>query len=436
MNAPKPYPRYKRSGLASPPEIPSHWRVEKVRRLTGMTVGWTPPTGDDTAFTGDNLWANISDLGPRTVTDTAKRISDEAVRASRIRRSPQGSLLFSFKLTVGLVSFAGSDMYTNEAIATFLGSNEVDLRYAFYAFPPFLLENATENIYGAKILNQERIFATRLALPDLGEQQTIANYLDRETAEIDAFISDQEELIELLAERRAATIGHALTKGLDATAALKDSGEGWLGATPEDWILTPFARAVSFREGPGIGAVDFRNEGVPLLRVAGVRNRYATLDGCNFLDPGMVDRVWRRFKIELGELLVSASASMGTVSEAGPEVVGAIPYTGIIRMSPQKHVDRDFLRFFLQSTVFRAQVDRFKTGSTIQHYGPEHLRQMYIPLPGTATQVAIAAHITEVTAEIDAAVTDAREAIALSRERRAALISAAVTGKIDVRDAA
>ncbi|GAB7303943.1 hypothetical protein MAFF212519_18100 [Clavibacter michiganensis] len=125
---------------------------------------------------------------------------------------------------------------------------------------------------------------------------------------------------------------------------------------------------------------------------------------------------------------------MGTVAEAGDDVVGAVPYTGIIRMAPRPQTDREFLRYFLQSAAFLAQIDRLKTGSTIQHYGPEHLRQMCIALPPVPEQRAIAAHVMQKIVELDTAIAEARTAVMFLRERRAALVSALVTGKVDVSE--
>ncbi|MFK3677080.1 restriction endonuclease subunit S [Microbacterium sp. NPDC090218] len=316
-----------------------------------------------------------------------------------------------------------------------------DPERAVGAFVHYALSAALDDGQIAAACNQatfahftaEKVAAFEIPVPALASQQAVVDFLDRETTEIDAFIADQEELIALLTERRAAAITHAVTKGLDPSAPMNESGLAWLGDLPAQWRLMPFGFAVLYREGPGIGAVDFRDEGVPLIRIAGVRGRFATLAGCNFLDPVAVASRWQRFQIERGDLLVSASASMGTVSEAGSDVVGAIPYTGIIRMKPRGGINRDYLRLFLESSAFMTQIDLLKTGSTIQHYGPEHLRQMYIPVPRERDQKIIAEHLTHQIAELDATIADAREAIALSKERRAALISAAVTGKIDVR---
>lgn len=161
----KPHSKYKDSGIDWLSAVPSHWEINKIGRISEFTVGWTPSTGIQDNFEGDNKWANISDLGPRTIYDTAKRISDHAVKTSRLKVSPRGSLLFGFKLSVGDVSFAGAEMYTNEAIATFFESKRVTLQYAYYAYPLFIIENAGENIYGARILNQERIRNAKIAFP-------------------------------------------------------------------------------------------------------------------------------------------------------------------------------------------------------------------------------------------------------------------------------
>jgi len=209
----------KDSGINWLGAVPSHWEVNKIGRISEFTVGWTPPTGTQENFEGDNKWANISDLGPRTIYDTAKRVSDHAVETSRLKVSPRGSLLFGFKLSVGDVSFAGTEMYTNEAIATFFESKRVTLQYAYYAYPLFIIENAGENIYGARILNQERIRNAKIAFPPIEEQRVIADFLNHETSEIDAAVSDAREAIALSKERRAALISAAVTGQLDVSQA-------------------------------------------------------------------------------------------------------------------------------------------------------------------------------------------------------------------------
>lgn len=269
----------------------------------------------------------------------------------------------------------------------------------------------------------------------LEEQRAIADYLDRETARIDTLIEEQQNLVETLRERRQSLISSSVAQGLEASVRFKESDLPGAGPVPEHWTLLPLRYAITFQEGPGIMAADFRDEGVPLLRVSCVRTAQTTLAGCNYLDPADVEGRWRHFQVDLGDLLISASASMGTVSEVTEEVVGAVPYTGIIRIKPGLMI-RDFVRWFVVSGEFIDQVDSFKTGSTIQHFGPTHLSQMRVALPPPEEQRRIAAYLDEQTAKIDALIAETERFIKLSKERRAALITAAVTGQIDLRTSA
>jgi type I restriction enzyme, S subunit len=208
----------------------------------------------------------------------------------------------------------------------------------------------------------------------------------------------------------------------------KDSGLEWLGLVPAHWEVVPFGLAIMFQEGPGIMAADFYDSGIPLLRVSGVQGRWATLDGCNYLDPEKVTKKWDHFRVGNGDLLISASASMGTVCEVGPETAGAIPYTGIIRLSPRHNrSNKDFVRAVVVSNLFASQIELLKAGATIQHFGPTHLRQVRISLPQLDEQIAIATFLERETGKIDELVAEQRRLMELLKEKRQAVISHAVT---------
>ena len=184
---------------------------------------------------------------------------------------------------------------------------------------------------------------------------------------------------------------------------------------PADWDVPALASVTDFQEGPGILAKDFRDSGVPLLRLRNIETPTVELGGCNFLDPELVAKRWRHFGLAEGDFLISTSASLGRVSVVGPDAVGAIPYTGIIRFrsaSPKLH--HKYLRAFLSSSAFIQQAEQMATGSVIRHFGPSHLRQMAIALPPLDEQL----HIAEVFDVLDAR-------IALLRETNATLESIA-----------
>jgi type I restriction enzyme S subunit len=269
--------------------------------------------------------------------------------------------------------------------------------------------------------------------PPLEEQNNIVSFLDRETAQIDNLIGKQERLIKLLAEKRQAVITHAVTKGLDPTAPTKPTGIPWLGDVPADWTIFPFRLAVDYQEGPGIMASDFMDDGVPLLRISGVKGSYASIFGCKYLDPSKVESRWGHFRLRSGDILISASASTGTVSEVDEETVGSVAYTGIIRLRPNERTTKEFLKLLVVSGPFLTQIDLLKTGSTMQHYGPSHLDQMKFSFPPLTEQRKIVNHVNGACGKIDMLVEKVQASIGLLQERRSALISAAVTGKIDVK---
>jgi type I restriction enzyme S subunit len=286
----------------------------------------------------------------------------------------------------------------------------------------------------------------RFPLPPIDDQLAIADFLDAATARLDALLDKNRFLIETLKERRTALISRTVTRGLPPEAAraacldphprLNPSGIEWIGEVPEHWSVKPLKRAVRFVEGPGILAVDFVDEGVPLLRISSIGTRFASLDGCNHLSEERVRQSWSHFRVRLGDLLISGSASTGFCSEVEQATEGAIPYTGIIIMRPRRfEAERDFVRWMFLSDEFLTQASLAKTGSTIQHFGPTHLSRMTVALPPLPEQRAIAAYLDRETARIDALVAKVEEAIARLQEYRAALITAAVTGRIDVRAA-
>jgi type I restriction enzyme, S subunit len=205
-----------------------------------------------------------------------------------------------------------------------------------------------------------------------------------------------------------------------------------LGGMPEHWAVKPLKWCVHFIEGPGILATDFVNDGVPLLRIRGLSGKKATLDGCNFLLPDLVERKWTHFRVEVGDLLISGSASTGLCSEVDEVTAGAIPYTGIIIVRPRENrLDRNYTRWFFLSDQFLTQVALAQTGSTIQHFGPTHLSQMYLWLPPLQQQRTIADYLDRETARLDGLVAAKEHVLGLLTEKRRALITRTVTRGLD-----
>ena len=202
----------KDSGVEWIGEVPVHWEVKRFKEIFSKThSGWTPDTTKRESFEGPNIWVTIRDMESSYIYDSLNKLSDHAVNEAGIRITPKGSLLFSFKLSIGKIAFAGCDLYTNEAILSIENENKVNLNYFYYTLPIFLILNAKENIYGAKLLNQGLIFNTPLLYPSKTEQQAIAAYLDSKTAQIDRVIETINMQIEKIKELRKTLINDVVT---------------------------------------------------------------------------------------------------------------------------------------------------------------------------------------------------------------------------------
>jgi type I restriction enzyme S subunit len=433
VSKPPPYASYRPSGLAWVSRIPAHWDVAPAWSIARQ-VRRAPSEGEGvvTAFRDGEVTLRTN----RRVSGFTEAVQEHGYQGVR----PGELVIHSMDAFAGAIGVSDS-VGKMSPVAQVYQIDSGEARYFALLLRVMAgsgyVESLAKGIRERSTAFDRATFrALALPVPPVDEQRRILTYLDHETRQIDAFIAKNEELIALFTERRNSQIARAVSFGIDSAADTIATQKLALQRMPTHWSLVPLKRAVSYQEGPGILAVDFRETGVPLLRISSVNHQVATLDGCLYLDPEAVRARWAHFRVAMGDLLISASASMGTVSQVATEdVVGAIPYTGIIRISAGAMI-REFAKWFFLSEEFLLQVQSLKTGSTIQHFGPSHLGQMWVALPPPPEQEAIAAHLRNSTSRIDEAIRSVERCVALARERRAALISAAVTGKIDVAEVA
>ncbi|BBU18911.1 type I restriction-modification protein subunit S [Acinetobacter sp. BEC1-S18-ESBL-01] len=429
------YAEYKDSGVGFLGEIPEHWIVSKVKYLAPFQVGWTPPTKNDSNFIGDNLWVNISDLKGKVINNTVKQISDKAALEASMDITPKGSLMYSFKLSVGTVSFAGCDMYTNEAIASFLHSAKLPLSYLYYALPKFVIENASTNIYGANILNQELIRNALLVKIPYIEAEKIANFLDHETAKIDHLIEKQQQLIELLKEKRQAVISHAVTKGLDPNVPMKDSGVAWLGEVPEHWKVTRFKflcdSIVAGPFGSSITKDMYVNQGFKVYGQEQVIPNNFEIGDYYISEKNYKELA--RYAVDPGDILISCVGTFGKIAVFPSNGEKGIINPRLIKATLSKDHNSYFYREFLKSEAVFKQFEQLSRGGTMGVINIAILNEIVAVAPDTNEQEAIYVFIAEQKIKFSHLIGRACEQIELLKERRTALISAAVTGKIDVR---
>ncbi|MFD7873988.1 restriction endonuclease subunit S [Streptomyces sp. NPDC059766] len=402
----------------------SQWPTVPIRLVARLGSGHTPSRSSPEYWENCTVpWVTLADVWQlrsgtaSVISDTREKISALGLANSSAVIHPAGTVILSRTASVGFSAIMGSDMATSQDFATWTCGPRLDPKFLLHALrgmSPDLKRVATGSTH--KTIYMPDIEQLRVPLPPLKEQRRIADFLDAETARIDALTRAYVQLRELMSERSQNVIDAEIERHQD---------------------LTPFRYAVRFREGPGIMAVDFHDEGIPLIRISGLQRGEVTLNGCNFLDPEKVSRQWSQFRLKLGDRLISGSATMGGVSVVkDPAVVGAIPYTGLIILRPARQtVDMKYVEAFLRSSLFSRQIDVLKTGATMQHFGPTHLSQIQVPMPSPQEQLRIVENVKAALAHAGRCDDLADRQLALLAERRQALITAAVTGQFDVSTA-
>lgn len=274
-----------------------------------------------------------------------------------------------------------------------------------------------------------------LAVPPYEEQITISAFLDFEISKIDALVAEQEKLIELLKEKRQSIISHAVTKGLDLNVPMKDSGIEWLGEVPAHWSIVPVSYRYEVQLGKMLDASRITGEHLrPYLRVLDVQWGKINTDNLPMMDFDENDQA--RFRLEVGDLLVNEGGSYVGRSALWLGEIDECYYQKALHRLRPHCPDNDTARFFYYTMVHATNLGVFVAGgnqATIEHLTAESFRRYRFTFPSIAEQQLIADALDRETTKLDGLIAEVQRAIDLLKERRSVLISAAVTGKIDVR---
>jgi type I restriction enzyme S subunit len=317
----------------------------------------------------------------------------------------------------------------------------VSIRYLITAAQSKLIQDqlhvlATKSSAQPK-LNKDDVRAVVSPLPPLEEQRAISSFLDLETSKIDGLVSEQRRLIELLKEKRQAVISHAVTKGLNPNAPMKPSGIQWLGDVPEHWDVKPLRRFnCNVQTGPfgsQLHADEYISGGTPVVNPTHMINGGIVPSDEITVNDDVLERLPHQ-RLEVGDVIFSRRGELGRCALVSEREAGWLCGTGsmILRLH-QAEYDGGYLSLFLSLDVLRQFFESFSIGSVMNSLSSETLLSMPLIVPPIDEQRQIVDFATERAMLIDKLQAEAERAIELLQERRTALISAAVTGKIDVR---
>ena len=420
------YPEYKDSGVQWLGEVPKHWSIRRLKHVLAQVTDRANRRSNPIALENIEGWS-----GRYVETESDFSGGGVAFRA--------GDILFG-KLRPYLAK-----VYLSESPGEALGDFHV-MRACVALEPKFAFHQLLQRqfisvvdgaTHGAKMprVGWEVMGNMPFVIPPSSEQQTIATYLEHETARIDGLIEEQKRLIELFKEKRQVVISHAVTKGLDRDVTMKDSGVEWLGEVPTHWAVTKVAYHYEVVLGKMLDERRITGKHLaPYLRNTDVQWDQINLERLPLMDFSPADR--KKYELKEGDLLVCEGGEVGRAAIWDGQKAECYYQKALHRMRPLRK-DLEVPRFMFYLLWHASEQGRFTSmegKSTIAHLPAETLRQYQFPFPPKGEQENIVFYLDRINSEMDKLVEEAEHSIHLLRERRSALISAAVTGRIDVRD--
>ena len=429
------YPEYKDSSDPWLGEVPAHWNSASLRWVTTRYAGGTPDKlNQDYWVDGTVPWLNSGAVNQGLISEPSAFITQDAYENSSAKWIPEGALVMALAgqgKTKGMVAQLAIASTCNQSMAAIVPNDEVAPRYLYW----WLTSNYqnVRNMAGGDLrdgLNLELLGNIPCPLLPIKEQFAIATFLDRETAKIDALVAEQEKLIALLKEKRQAVISHAVSKGIDPNATMKDSGVAWLGKVPAHWKISQSRRLFSERKDRAFG----EDRQLTASQKHGViyQDEFMALEGQKVVQVIHGADILKH--VEPNDFVISMRSFQGGIEWCG--LPGSIS-SAYVMLIPSESIVPGFFRYLFKSSSYiqalQSTTNLVRDGQALRY---ANFTLVDLPVVPVDEQTAIAAFLDQETAKFDALTAEAEKGIALLKERRSALITAAVTGKIDVRGVA
>ncbi|KXS37411.1 MAG: type I restriction-modification system S(specificity) subunit [Methanohalophilus sp. T328-1] len=410
----EPYPEYKDSGIEWIGKIPEHWDILKVKTIFNLIK---KPN-----FENEPTLLSLTQQGiyVRDITTFEGQIAQtyagyNTIKIGDICLNPMdlksgAAAISKYNGIISNAYFTIKEKDKKNTLNEFF-AYYFDMHYKYGIFYPFGTGvGRPEGRGGRWTLSKKTFLNFPLISPPLNEQQAIATFLDRETTRIDALVEKKQQFIELLEERRSSLISHAVTKGLDPDVPMKDSGIEWIGQIPEHWDFKKLSYMASLKSGENITSTEFEKYGeYPVFGGNGLRGYFSkyTHEG-EYVIIGRQGALCGNINYTKGKCWVSEHA---------------------IVVNPTTK----FVTFWMGELLKAMNLNRYSISAAQPGISVENIKKLKIPVPPLQEQQAIANYLDRETSQIDTLIEKTEQSIEYLKEYRTALISSAVTGKIDVR---
>jgi type I restriction enzyme S subunit len=428
--------------------IPSHWVRDRLKAAGTLIAGSAFPEEFQGISEGEIPFYKVSSLGSsldgKSLDESPNTISLSTAKKLRARIIPRGAVVYA---KIGAALLLNRRRMTtmpccidNNMTAFVPDTDRMLPEWAFYFLSVVDLRELA-NPGAVPSISEGYQSTIPIVIPPVVEQKAIAAFLDRETAKIDALVAKKRRLIELLQERRTALITHVVTRGLDPTAPMSESGVEWLGPIPARWEVRRLRHVVKRIEQGWSPECESREAGMEewgVLKAGCVNGGTFVATENKALPVGITPL--EELEVRDGDLLMSRASGSRDLVGSVAVVSGCRPRLllcdKIFRLHTDDEIDdRRFLAYALNSRMSRWQVEAVLSGGSglANNIAQGVVKDLVIPRPEKDEQRAIVAYLDELTARIDELLANIRSGVDLLTELRTALVSAAVTGKIDVR---
>ncbi len=433
MSKYKTYPTYKDAEIQWLGEIPLHWKEIKTKFLFAERVEKGHP--NETLLAATQTQGVISKDKYETRTVTAQK------DFHLLKLVKKGDFVISLRSFQGGIEIAHEQGIISPAYTIMEGEATVFNGYFKHVFKSnnFIsgLTTFVTGIREGQNIDYSKFRMSYLPLPPLSEQTAIANFLDRKTREIDGFITFKEKTIALLKERKTAIINKAVTKGLEDTAPMKDSGYEWLGKIPAHWLVKRLRYLGKCQNGVSNGA-DYFGSGYPFVNYGDAyKNRVLPNDVSGLAKATKRDR--ELYSVKRGDVFFTRTSE--TIEEIGfastcVKTIDDASFSGfLIRFRPMKNcLDTSFSKYYFRSNLHRPYFTKEMNLVIRASLSQDLLKGLPVILPSLSEQKLIGDYLDQQIAKLDLSIAQAEKEISLIKEYQQNLISEAVTGKIDVRD--
>ncbi len=444
----KSYPAYKEENNPLLGRIPNHWSMTKLKFVADIQgrVGYKGYKKTDLVSEGKGA---ISIGGKNITNNKLSLINGTYISWEKYYESPEimvssGDIVFAQRGTLGKVAQIIDDIgeATINPSLVLLKNIKLIARFLYYFLINETIQQTVDLISTATavpMISQEQLGSFNLTLPPLEEQQAIADYLDRKTAVIDSLIAKKERQIALLQEQRTAVINTAVTKGLNPHAPRKDSGIPWLGQIPAHWETGKFQYVTTLVQTGPFGSQlhfsDYVENKTPIINPSNIQDMQIVPDWGRCVTQEALERL-SRHRLNEGDIVFGRRGEMGRCALVTNVEDGWLCGTGSLKLSLEKsRAYPPYIMALLSTQGIREWLELESVGSTMANLNTEIISRMPIPLISLEEQQEIVTFIEDRQGKFDKLIQNNLQLIEKLREYRTAVISAAVTGKIDVREA-